>query len=351
LKFAGFISALLFVFIVFLSYNQKVFYGKFFELFSEYRYSKTGFQKVQEFKSEDEAIILPGLENKELFESIQDLSLCRNREVREYLYLYLTTGREYLVKSIERSYLYIEIINDIMKKNPDIPADIALLPLLESGFDPYAVSKSNAVGLWQFLQPTSAHLGLRSDQWIEERRDVEKSTGAAIRHLRYLHKILKSWDLALAAYNGGEGQINKAISRADSRNIWDLVQSGSLTRETAEFVPRYAALVLIYNNQRLFGIRDEIRLPEKVKTAKVKLNYRMNVVQISKICGITIDEINKYNPELNSSLTPPVPGQYSLRLTEESAKKFNMNLGGLYISMIAYPENYILTQLPSELLF
>ncbi|MCK7497082.1 MAG: transglycosylase SLT domain-containing protein [Comamonadaceae bacterium] len=73
-----------------------------------------------------------------------------------------------------------------MKKNPDIPAEIALLPLLESGFDPNAVSRSNAVGLWQFLQSTSSHLGVKSDKWVEERRDIEKSTEAAIRHLRYL---------------------------------------------------------------------------------------------------------------------------------------------------------------------
>ena len=159
MKYARSAFVLFFIVILFFSHNQWVFSLGFFKLFSETEYSGNGLKKVQEFNPEKDTLYLPGLENKELFESIEDLSMCRNEDVRKYIYLYLTSGREYLIKSIERSYIYIDIINDIMKKNPDIPAEIALLPLLESGFDPNAVSRSNAVGLWQFLQSTSSHLG------------------------------------------------------------------------------------------------------------------------------------------------------------------------------------------------
>lgn len=349
MKYARTAFILFFIFILFLGYSQRVFSLGLFKLFSDTRYSAMGLKKVQDFNPEDDTLYLPGLEDKELFESIQDLSLCRKKAVREYIYMYLTSGREYLINSIERSYIYIDIINDIMKKNPDIPADIALLPLLESGFDPYAVSKSNAVGLWQFLQSTSALLDLKSNRWVEERRDIEKSTEAALRHLRYLHSTLKSWDLALAAYNGGDGQVRRAIDKTDSRNIWELIKSGTLTKETSEYVPRFAALVIIYNNQRMFGIEDEITPPRKEKTETVTINYQMNVNQLSKICGIDMNEIKKYNPELNSHMTPPSSEPFALRLTENSAEKFKSNLGGFFISMIAYPENYILTQLHSDL--
>jgi len=351
LKYARTAFILFFILILFFSSNQWVFSLGFFQLFSETKYSGNGLKKVQEFNPEKDTLYLPGLENKELFESIEDLSMCRNEDVRKYIYLYLTSGREYLVKSIERSHIYIDIINDIMKKNPDIPAEIALLPLLESGFDPNAVSRSNAVGLWQFLQSTSSHLDIKSNKWVEERRDIEKSTEAAIRHLRYLHKTLNSWDLALAAYNGGDGQIKRAMDKTDSRNIWDLIKSGTLTKETSEYVPRYAALVIIYNNQRIFGIEDEIRTPQNEITEVVNLNYQMNINLISEKCGIDIDEIKRYNPELNTQFTPPSSENYTLRLTADSAKKFYLNLGGLYIGMIAYHQNYILTQLSPDLLF
>ncbi len=346
MKYARIAFVSFFILIFFLSYNQRVFSLGFFKLYSESEYSDNGFQKVQKFDPEKDTLYLPGLEDKELFESIQDLSLCRKQIVREYIYIYLTSGREYLIRSIERSYIYSEIINDIMKKNPDIPSDIALLPLLESGFDPNAVSRSNAVGLWQFLQSTSSRLDLKSNKWVEERRDIEKSTEAAIRHLRYLHKILKSWDLALAAYNGGDGQIRRAMEKTDSHNVWDLIKSGSLSRETSEYVPRFAALAIIYNNRKMFGIESEIKLPEKEKTETVKLNYQIDILLLSKLCGIDIDEIKKYNPELNSRFTPPPSENYSLRLTDASARKFYLNLGVLYAGMSTYSEKLYLDTTP-----
>jgi len=351
LKHTKFVFVLFFILILFFGYNQWVFSLGFFKLFSETEYSEAGLQKVQEFNPEKDTLYLPGIENKELFESIEDLSICRNDEVRKYIYLYLTSGREYLIKSIERSHIYIDIINDIMKKNPDIPSEIALLPLLESGFEPNAVSSSNAVGLWQFLRSTSVLFDLKSDKWIEERRDIEKSTEAAILHLRYLKKDLKSWDLALAAYNGGGGQLRRAMNKTGAVNIWELIKSGALTKETSEYVPRYAALVIIYNNQRLFGIINEVSVPQKIKTETVMINHRININEFSEKYDVEIDEIKRYNPELNGPLTPPSSENYVIRLTDESAKKIRSNYGVFSGSIIAYPENYILTLLPPDLLF
>jgi membrane-bound lytic murein transglycosylase D len=349
LKYVSFAFVTILTIILLLGYNKRLFSRGFFNLFSENRFSETGMERVKQFNPDKHTLYLPGLENKELFASIEDLSICRNEEVRKYIYLYLTSGREYIVKSIERSYIYIDIINEVMKKNPDIPLEIALLPLLESGFDPHAVSRSNAVGLWQFIAGTAQHFDLKNNKWVEERRDIEKSTEAAIRHLRYLYELMGSWDLALAAYNGGQGQVSRAMDKSGSKDIWELIQSGTLTRETSEYVPRYAALVIIYNNQRLFRIEKEIKKPEAEKTENVKLNYQMNISRLSEKCGIDIAEIKRYNPELNSSLTPPSSENYTLRLTTDSAKKFNSNIGGEYIGMITHYQNYILEQLLLDL--
>jgi len=349
LKYFSFAFAAVLTLILLIGYNKRVFSTGFLSLISESSFSESGLQRVKNIDPEKHTLYLPGLEDKELFESIEDLSLCRNEEVRKYIYLYLTTGREYLIKSIERSYIYMDIINEVMKNNPDIPSEIALLPLLESGFDPHAVSKSNAVGLWQFIAGTAVHFDLKSNRWVDERRDIEKSTEAAIRHLRYLHSTLKSWDLALAAYNGGEGQVMRAMDKSGSKDIWELIQSGTLKKETSEYVPRYAAFVIIYNNQRLFHIQNEIKVPEKEKTENVKLNYQMNISQLSEKYDIDIDEIKKYNPELNGDMTPPSSENYTLRLTKDSAEKFYLNIGGTYIGMITHQQNYVMKQIFSDL--
>ncbi len=329
MKYIKYALSILLILILLYSYRQLVFPPEFLNLVSGAAFSEKCFNKIHEFTQEENVFYIPDIENKEFFESVEDLSICRNNAVRKYIYVYLTSGREYLVKSIGRSFIYIDIINGIMKKNPDIPSEIALLPLLESGFDPYAISKSNAAGLWQFLLPTSRQLGLKSDHLVEERRDIEKSTEAAIRHLRYLHKIFKSWDIALAAYNGGDGQIRRAMKKTNSNNIWELIKSGNLIKETSEYVPRYAALIIIYNNRKLFGIENEIVLPENEKTVAIRLDYQIDINQLSEKCHININEIKKYNPQLNTSLTPSLKDGFTLRLTDNSAGKFYQNTGSL----------------------
>lgn len=334
MKFVRYVYVISFLIILFFSYNQQLYPVEFFDLFSDSGYSAAGLKKVQEYNTEKNTFPLPVLDDKELFESIRDLSICRNKTVREYIYLYMTSGREYTIKSIEKSYIYIDIINNIIRENPDIPAEISLLPLLESGFEPEAVSRSNAVGLWQFLQSTSSHLGLQSNQWVEERRNIEKSTGAAVRHLRYLKKIFKKWDLALAAYNGGEGQVRRAIDKTGSESIWKLAESGTLSRETSGYVMRYAALVVIYRHQKSLGIYNEIKVPDEKKTVTVKINSRLNINEISKTYGIDTAEIKRYNPELKDfTVTLPFEN-YKLRLTEDSAKKYYRKEGTLYIGML-----------------
>lgn len=311
---------------VLLGYNSRVFSVELFGLFSTNGSAADDLQRIRDFNPDRDMFYLPGLEGKEFFESVDDLSICRRSEVRENLYIYLTSGREYVIKSIERSYYYMPVITAILEKNPDIPEDIALLPLLESGFNPGAVSKSKAVGLWQFLNSTSSGLGLRNDQWTDERRDIEKSTGAAIRHLRYLYKKFGSWDLALAAYNGGCGQVQRAMDRTGAKDFWTLRSSGALSYETSQYVPRYAALVIIYRNRRLSGLAGEINPPRLMttETVTVTVTAPLSLNNLCSTCNISQDIIRIYNPELKTDTIPSYSGSYTLRIPEESVKYWNL---------------------------
>jgi membrane-bound lytic murein transglycosylase D len=271
-----------------------------------------------EFDPDRHIMSLPQSKGRAFFDTIGDLSICRNPEVRRFMYLYLTTGRDYLLGGIARSRQYIGMVEPVMKNYPEIPPDLALLPLLESGFNPAAVSHSNAVGLWQFLRGTSKLLGLKADRWVDDRRHIEKSTDAAMRHLRSLYGVFGSWELALAAYNGGAGYVRRAMIRTNTRNFWELRRSGALRAETAEYVARYAALTVLYRNQELFGLADEVT-GQPIETAMVELNHPASINKISGVSGVPVETIRMLNPELTASVTPPYETRCMLRLPAEAA--------------------------------
>ncbi|MFC1668976.1 transglycosylase SLT domain-containing protein [Spirochaetota bacterium] len=286
--------------------------------------------KLQSFIPERDIHFLPPLKSKEIFQSINDLSICRKKKVRKFIFLYLTKGRNFLKNAIRRSYIYHDIIREIFTKNKDVPIEISLLPLLESSFSPFAVSKSNAVGLWQFVPNTSKPLGLKRNRWIDERRDIEKSTIAAIRHIKNSYRFFRSWELALAAYNGGNIHVYRAIKKTGTKNFWELSDSGALRKETSEFLPKFIALVIIYKNQKLFGIHEEIEKPTTYITKNVTFNYPANIKYISKFSKIPLNILLQYNPELKKKYLPPNTKKYSFRMPVEGIKRLSKYSKKLY---------------------
>ncbi|MBN2039773.1 MAG: lytic transglycosylase domain-containing protein [Spirochaetes bacterium] len=297
----------------------------FQELYKDTEFSSEGLKHAENYKPENDSFSLPQLENKTFFESIDDLSICRRKEVRKYLYIYLTKGRSYVINAIERSYLYMDIINNEFKEFSDLPDDILLLPLLESGFNPYAVSRTRAVGLWQFVKSTSSILGLKRNRWVDERRNVRKSTIAALTHLKNIYPMFNSWEMTLAAYNGGAGYVTRKMRKAKTDDFWALCESGLLRDETRDFVPRFAALALIYKNQKMFGIDKEITRREKENTKLVTITHPVNIHRLSKITGLPVKKIRHLNPELKSNLTPPDYSFYNIRLPVEALKNMSEN--------------------------
>ncbi len=301
-----------------------------FNLFMDTSYSPEGLEKVYTFDPDRDILYLPQLKDKDIFESSRDLSICRNKAVRKHIYLYLTSKREYLIRGIERSYRYDGMIQEALRKNRDIPEELALLPLLESCFDPRAVSKSKAVGLWQFVGNTSKPLGLQTDQWVDERRDVEKSTSAAIRHLRNIRGCFPDWALTLAAYNGGAGYVKRTMEKTGIRDFWKLREGGFFRDETSEYIPKYIALMVIYKNQRLFGVSDDIKIPKKTESGLYTLQYPVDLRDVSRLAGVPLHTIRDLNPEINANLTPPGKKNYQLRIPIDAKKNLDAKTDVLY---------------------
>jgi len=321
-KLRGYAVIAILMAMIFFGYNKWLFSLELFNLYDCDQFSSEKMEQIRSFDPDRDVLYLPDMEDKEFFESVADLSICRRPQVREFIYIYLTTGREYLKKSIERSCYYLPVIDSVLKKHGDIPAEIALLPLLESGFDPMAVSRSRATGLWQFLKGTAQRLGLRIDSWTDERRDIEKSTEAAIRHLRYLYARFGSWDLALAAYNSGCGSISRTMTKTGAKDYWSLRNSGVLSTETSQYVARYAALIIIYRHMKILGISGEISMPEAEEYSRVILSEPVDTSRICRDYAIDPEFIRRYNPELQTGTAPSYDGTYALKLPPDGAERF-----------------------------
>lgn len=286
----------------------------FFSMYQNPDFSAEGMSAVEQFDPDNDTFYIPSLKDKDFFKSINDFSIVRRADVRRYLYLYLTADRRYIADSIARARAVIPTIKPVLAKYPDIPEEILLLPLLESGFDPYAVSPSSATGLWQFIGSTSASLGLKTDSFVDERRDIIKSTDAALRHLKFLKGQFGSWEAALAAYNGGSGYVARTMGTVTRRRFWSTVDRRGFRPETNEYVSRYAALTLIYKNTRLFGIEKAIPASAAEKTESVVFETPVRLDILAAQAGIPENEIRKHNPELNGCMTPPYAGRYSLKI-------------------------------------
>ncbi len=297
-----------------------------FTVINDSLHKKNGLAHLMNISLDDHVTFLPSIENKTVFDAVDDFSIFRRKDVRKYVYLYLKHHRLFVKRSIAKSGLYMDDLQQIKKQFPNVPEDILLLPLLESGFNPFAVSRSKAVGLWQFMQATSTALGLRTNKWIDERRNIKKSTHAALRHLKNLYSIYKNWELALAAYNGGGVQINKAIKKHNSRDLWKLRHKRVLTNETREYVPRYIALLLIYKYQSYFNIKHEIKGQQPVATTALHVSCSVNIKKLSNILGLSFDILKNLNPELKGGMLTSNILPLTIQVPPQVYSRFKDNL-------------------------
>ncbi len=240
-------------------------------------------------------------EPEDTLQSYEDVKfdVKRNSKVERYIRRFSGKGKGNFAVILRRSGKYLPDIRETLRSE-GVPQEIAYLPIIESGFNPRAVSKKNAVGLWQFIRPTGLKYGLKINYWVDERMHAEKSTLAAARYLSKLFDEFGSWELALAAYNCGEKRVARAIKRTGSTDFWTV--SKRLPRETRNYIPKFNAALIIAQNPEKYGFR----ITETGKDYEaVSVPPRKSLAEIANLLDMGYKEISKYNPSLVGLSTPP----------------------------------------------
>lgn len=240
-----------------------------------------------------------------------DIPIVINEKVKYFINYFQTTRRDIFTKWLSRSRAYIPVMKKIFKEK-GLPEDLVYMALIESGFSPHAYSRARASGPWQFIKSTGRRYGLKVNDWVDERRDPEKSTIAAAEYLDDLYNMFGHWYLAAAAYNAGERKILKAMQRSDNDDFWKLAETRYLKRETKDYVPKMIASALIAKYPESYGFTD-VEFLDPVEYVKIPLNAAYDLKVVSRECGIEYQTLRLLNPELRTNFTPPY-GVYELKV-------------------------------------
>jgi membrane-bound lytic murein transglycosylase D len=239
------------------------------------------------------------------------IPMAENQWVANEIKLFTGLERKAFEQAYKRSGLYVEGIREELRK-AGMPEDLCWLPVIESWFQPRALSRARALGMWQFIASTGFRYGLSQDRFIDERMDPYKATRAAMKYLDELHSLFGDWTSALAAYNCGEGAVQRVIASQNINyldNFWDLFQR--LPYETARFVPRFIAAVSIIRDPAKYGMTlPEPYSPLKFEVAKVNRPTKLSA--LAKALGLEASELTYLNPELRQDSTPD--REYDLRV-------------------------------------
>jgi membrane-bound lytic murein transglycosylase D len=238
--------------------------------------------------------------------------------VRQFInYFTRGRGRATMEAGLQRSVRFREMAQRIFKQE-GVPADLVWLAQVESGWNPYAYSWAAAKGMWQFIPSTGARFGLTQSYWVDERSDPEKSTLSAARYLKWLSTRYKGdWQLALAAYNTGEGNVDGAIARSGSRDFWRLHRGGYIAQETRNYVPAILAVVTIAKSPKKYGFEMPRAYPYRYQTRMVA--SQTDLRPLAKKLKVSYGTLLDLNPELQRGVTPP--GKHVIRIPAAMAVK------------------------------
>jgi len=273
-----------------------------------------------------DSIIMERLQKLDLNTTME---LSYNAVVASYIELYANKKRALTSKMLGLSEIYFPMFEEMLDKY-DVPLEMKYLAIVESALNPSATSRAGAKGLWQFMYATGKMYGLEVSSIIDDRCDPYKSTDAACRHLKDLHKIYGNWELALAAYNCGAGNVNKAIRRSGGKtNYWQLWEF--LPKETRGYVPAFIAVVYTMNYATEHNITplEPSMYACDIDTVTVKQPLAFD--QISEMLGIQYDLISFLNPPYKKGIIPASSAKpYILRLPYQYSGLFIMNEDSLY---------------------
>ncbi len=253
-----------------------------------------------------------------------DIPVVRNSSVERFIDIFTGKQSDRMALYLKRSGKYEGMIRGKLRQR-GMPEDLVYLSMIESGFNPTARSRASAVGLWQFMAGTARDYGLRVDGYVDERKDPEKSTDAALRYLTDLHAQFGSWYLAAAAYNTGHNRVSRVMremtgsEKGEEADFWRIRRR--LPAETREYVPLMLAAALIGKEPHKYGLGDVERyLPLRTDTVRVPNGTDLEVV--AEAVGVTEKELRSLNPHLVRGVTPPGKKGWAVRIPDGRAERF-----------------------------
>ena len=244
------------------------------------------------------------------------IPLVRNKQVDQFITYFTTTkGRKQFAIWLKRYEEYKNLILPILKEH-EMPEELMILAMIESGLNPKAYSRANASGMWQFIYSTGKSYGLKRDWYVDERRDFIKATHAACEYLKDLNDQFDNWYLALAAYNCGAGRVSRASRLHQTYDFW---QMHSLPRESRNYIPYYLAAAIIAKDPGEYGFKVPKVKPFEYE--EVVLENSADLAVLARVAGIKVKKLRNYNPELRQSATP-TDSPYLLKLPKGKKEQF-----------------------------
>jgi membrane-bound lytic murein transglycosylase D len=249
-----------------------------------------------------------------------------NEQVFSYIQFFTIRNRNWIKMVLARKEQYFPMYEETMK-NHGMPVEIQNLSIIESGLDPKIKSRVGAMGLWQFMPATGREYGMLVNSHIDDRMDPEKSTEAAAKYLKALYKMFGDWEVALAAYNCGPGNVLKAIRRSGGKTtFWGIYDY--LPKETRNYVPQFQAMLYILNHLEEHNLRlEEPSYP--LEYEHVKFDRAFKLERLATLSGVCLSDLEKLNPSINQGHVPESNRSMSIRIPKTKAFFIKENLAWL----------------------
>jgi membrane-bound lytic murein transglycosylase D len=262
----------------------------------------------------------------ELKTTQSDLPLVINDYVAGYINYFSSRGRGVFERALARSGRYREMILRTFEAE-GVPRDLIYLAQAESGFQPLALSRAGARGMWQFMASRASGYGLERNWWVDERQDPEKATRAAAKHLKDLHEEFGDWYLAMAAYNSGPGNVQQAVKRTGYADFWELYKRDVLPVETKNYVPIILAMTIMSKNPALYGLDNVVPdTPESYDV--ITVDYPIDLRLVSECIDLPVERLIDLNPSLLRGTTPK-DQPFKLRLPQGTKEKYETAIAAI----------------------
>lgn len=244
-----------------------------------------------------------------------------NETIERFIQTYTSEDKlAYLQRSLNRSLPFRSYIQSVIKQY-NLPEELIYLPVVESAYRVDAVSRSGAVGMWQFMSNSIAPYEIEVNDWRDDRRDFWRSTDGALQKLQYNYEKTGSWDLALAAYNCGLNKIRRTVTSSGIDNYWTLVEKNLLPFETRNYLPKFLAISIICSYGGRYGLQSGWE--ENLSWERIELDRSVDIRMVSSRIGIDFDLLSLGNAELIYDVTPPADAGYKLKIPSSFADSLN----------------------------